>query len=79
VPEVPADLPRLVALLEDLGHPVHAGDRDVAVPVDGAEPLALAAALNRAAMETGIVLAGLRRARADLESRYLSLIGKDAS
>jgi ribulose bisphosphate carboxylase small subunit len=30
-------------------------------------------------MEEGIVLAELHRARADLESRYLSLIGKDES
>jgi ABC-2 type transport system ATP-binding protein len=78
-PELPADLPRLAGLLEDRGHHVHAGDRDLAVPVGDAEPVALAAALNRAAMDEGIVLAELHRARADLESRYLSLIGKGES
>jgi ABC-2 type transport system ATP-binding protein len=78
-PEMPADLPRLVGLLEGRGHHVHAGDGDLAVSVGDAEPVALAAALNRAAMEEGIVLAELHRARADLESRYLSLIGKAES
>jgi ABC-2 type transport system ATP-binding protein len=78
-PELPADLPRLVGLLEDQGHQVRLGPRDLAVPVGDAEPVALAAALNRAAMEEGIVLAELHSARADLESRYLSLIGKDES
>jgi ABC-2 type transport system ATP-binding protein len=78
-PELPADLPRLVGLLEDRGHQVRVGPRDLAVPVGDVEPVALAAALNRAAMEEGIVLAELHRSRADLESRYLSLIGKDES
>jgi hypothetical protein len=49
------------------------------VSVGDAEPVALAAALNRAAMEEGIVLAELYRARAGLESRYLSLVGKGES
>jgi ABC-2 type transport system ATP-binding protein len=78
-PEQPADLPRLVGLLEARGHHVHAGDGDLAVSVGDAEPVALAAALNRAAMEEGIVLAELYRARAGLESRYLSLVGKGES
>jgi ABC-2 type transport system ATP-binding protein len=75
-PEVPADLPRLAGLLQGRGHHVHAGERDLAVSVGDAEPVALAAALNRAAMEEGIVLSELYRARAGLESRYLSLVGK---
>jgi hypothetical protein len=65
--------------LEDRGHQVRVGPRDLGVPVGDVEPVALAAALNRAAMEEGIVLAELHRSRADLESRYLSLIGKDES
>jgi ABC-2 type transport system ATP-binding protein len=78
-PERPADLARLAAALERRGHDVHAGDGDVAVSVGDADPTLLAAALNRAAMEEGITLAELHRARADLESRYLSLIGRGSS
>jgi ABC-2 type transport system ATP-binding protein len=78
-PEVSADLPRLVRLLEGRGHHVHAGERDLAVSVGDAEPAQLAAALNRAAMEEGIVLSELYRSRAGLESRYLSLVGKGES
>jgi ABC-2 type transport system ATP-binding protein len=78
-PERQADLARLVAALEARGHDVHAADGEVAVSVGDADPTLLAASLNRAAMEEGIVLAELHRARADLESRYLSLIGRGSS
>jgi len=78
-PEAPADLQRLARLLEGMGHRVHARERDIAVPVGDSDPAVLAAALNRAAMEEGIVLAELRRAGADLETRYLSLIGEAMS
>jgi ABC-2 type transport system ATP-binding protein len=78
-PEVRGDLPRLVRLLEAQGHQVHANGAEVAVALGDAEPTAAAAALNRAAMEEGIVLAELHRDRANLESRYLSLVGKAGS
>jgi ABC-2 type transport system ATP-binding protein len=75
-PERRSDLPRLAAALEARGYGVNEGDRDLAVAVGDGDPTALAGALNRAAMEEGIVLAELHRVRPDLESRYLSLIGR---
>jgi ABC-2 type transport system ATP-binding protein len=77
-PERRADLERLARALTAAGHEVQVGDGELGVPVDGADAFAFAAALNRAAMREGIVLAELHRARADLESRYLSLIGRAA-
>ncbi|WP_217913948.1 ABC transporter ATP-binding protein [Miltoncostaea marina] len=78
-PAAPGDVPRLAALLERLGHDVRAGLGAVSVPVGDADPSALAARVNSAAMNEGIVLAELHRARASLERSYLSLVGTEAS
>jgi hypothetical protein len=45
------------------------------VAVDGVDATAMAADINRSAMDDGIVLAELSHERAGLEDRYLSMVG----
>jgi ABC-2 type transport system ATP-binding protein len=73
-PEHPADLERLRGLLAVAGHEGQAVDDHLEIAVDGTDPRRLAAALNRAAGEGGIVLAELRVTGATLEDRYLSMV-----
>ena len=74
VPEDPTDRPSLRGVLERHGHRV-AADRDrLVVDVDGHDPTDLAAAVNRAAFDAGIVLVELTPQRTTLEDRYLSLV-----
>jgi len=75
VPEHPRDVRRLHDLLAAAGHAGTAHDEHLEFACDGREPRVLAAALNRAAGERGIVLAELRLARTSLEDRYLSMVG----
>jgi ABC-2 type transport system ATP-binding protein len=69
-----ADHPALHDLLTGHGHQVAVeGDRLV-VAADGADATVLAAEINRAAFDHGIVLAELHPLRTTLEDRYLSMV-----
>jgi ABC-2 type transport system ATP-binding protein len=73
-PEQPADLERLRGLLAAAGHESQTVDDHLEIAVDGTDPRRLAATLNRAAGDGGIVLAELRVTGATLEDRYLSMV-----
>jgi ABC-2 type transport system ATP-binding protein len=73
-PEHRADLARLTELLARHGHGVELRDDHLLVAVDGADPHRIAAELNVAAMDDGVVLAELRTAAATLEDRYLAMV-----
>jgi ABC-2 type transport system ATP-binding protein len=75
-PERAEDLPRLAGLLAARGHSALVVDGHVAVELNGADAPIVAADVNRAAIDEGIVLVELHHARAGLESRYLHLVGK---
>jgi len=78
VPERPADLDRLAGLVRAGGLEARrdgTGDTAaLAVRLDGDDPRAVAAVLNRAAMDAGIVLAELKVDRPTLESHYLAVV-----
>jgi ABC-2 type transport system ATP-binding protein len=74
-PEHPGDLDRLAALIRADGHEPRRDDGALAIPVDEDDAKALSAALNRAAVAHGIVLAELHTRRPSLESQYLAAIG----
>jgi ABC-2 type transport system ATP-binding protein len=76
-PEHVDDLDRLAALVRADGHDPHPEDGELIVPVDDHEARALAAALNKAAVARGIVLAELHVRRPSLESQYLAAIGDE--
>jgi ABC-2 type transport system ATP-binding protein len=73
-PEHPTDLARLGQLLARRGQGVESRDDHLVVAVDGADPHRLAAELNVAAMNEGVVLAELSTAATTLEDRYLALV-----
>jgi ABC-2 type transport system ATP-binding protein len=73
-PEDPGDLDRLRALLAAAGHDGRPDGDHLEIALDGADPRALAATLNRAAGAGGVVLAELRVAGASLEDRYLTMV-----
>jgi ABC-2 type transport system ATP-binding protein len=73
-PEHPGDLARLSGLLAAAGHASEAGEDQLQIAVNGDDPRALAATVNRAAGSGGIVLAELRVARTSLEDRYLTMV-----
>jgi ABC-2 type transport system ATP-binding protein len=74
-PEHDRDLDRLAALARSWGHEPRREERELIVPIEEDEARAAAAALNRAALEHGIVLAELHLRRPSLESQYLAAIG----
>jgi ABC-2 type transport system ATP-binding protein len=74
-PEHPDDLDRLTALVLADGHEPHREEAALTVPVDENDARSAAAALNRSAVEHGIVLAELHIRRPSLESQYLAAIG----
>ena len=74
-PEHPGDLDRLAALIRADGHEPRRDNGALAVAVDEDDAKALAAALNKAAVAHGIVLAELHARRPSLESQYLAAIG----
>jgi ABC-2 type transport system ATP-binding protein len=78
-PEHERDLGRLGALIEARGLAVRREREELVVLLDHRDPGELAAEINRAAMGEEIVLAELHVVRPDLESRYLSLVGKEFS
>jgi ABC-2 type transport system ATP-binding protein len=75
VPHNPDDLEPLRQVLASTGYSVAVDDHRLTVAAGGADPMDLAADLNRRAMDTGIVLVELRRVPARLEDRYLSMMG----
>lgn len=73
-PEHPQDLDRLARLVRSEGLDVDPDGAALIVHVDGEDPRALAAALNKAALAAGIVLAELHVRRPTLESHYLAIV-----
>jgi hypothetical protein len=76
-PEHLDDLDRLAALVRAGGHEPRQGDDELIVPVEEHDARAVAAALNKAANERGMVLAELHLRRPSLESQYLAAIGAE--
>jgi ABC-2 type transport system ATP-binding protein len=74
VPEHDRDLDALVAVLASAGHQVAVADGHVVVRDDDVAGRDLAAAVNRAAQQAGIVLVELSPIRTSLEDRYLALV-----
>ncbi len=75
VPERLGDRPVLRDLLMAAGHRVQVDDDRLVVDVAGADLVALAASINRAAFAAGLVLVELNPLRTTLEDRYLSMVG----
>jgi ABC-2 type transport system ATP-binding protein len=73
-PEHPGDLGRLRALLAAAGHAGQPLDGRLEIAVGAVDPRGLAADVNRAAGDGGVVLAELRVARTSLEDRYLTMV-----
>jgi ABC-2 type transport system ATP-binding protein len=74
VPERNRDHAVLRELLVTSGHRVAGTEHRLVVDVDGSDPAAVAAAVNRAAFDAGIVLVELAPMRTTLEDRYLSMV-----
>ncbi len=74
-PEHPGDLDRLAALVRADGHDPRRTEAELTVPVDEHDARTVAAALNKAAVAHGIVLAELHTRRPSLESQYLAALG----
>lgn len=68
------DFDRLAALARAQGHEPRREDAELTVPVEEHDARAVAAALNKAAIAEGIVLAELHLRRPSLESQYLAAI-----
>jgi ABC-2 type transport system ATP-binding protein len=73
-PENLGDLDRLAAMIRENGHEPRREDIELTVPVDERDARTVAAALNKAAVAHGIVLAELHTRRPNLESQYLAAI-----
>jgi ABC-2 type transport system ATP-binding protein len=71
-PEREADVDTLRQLLRCQGFDVEPGDA-IVVAVNGHDAAALAASINRAAFDAGVVLAELSHQRTTLEDRYLAM------
>jgi ABC-2 type transport system ATP-binding protein len=76
-PEDLGDLDRLAAMIRAGGHEPYRADGELTVPVDEHDARTVAAALNRAAVADGIVLAELHTRRPNLESQHLAAIGAE--
>jgi ABC-2 type transport system ATP-binding protein len=74
VPQRPDDHAVLWKLLVARGHDVDQQDERLVVGVDGVDVGDLAASVNRAAFDAGIVLVELSPVHTTLEDRYLSLV-----
>ena len=74
VPEQAADRAALQQLIVRTGHEVEVDDDRLVVGVNGTSPADVAAAVNRAAFDAGIVLVELSPLRTTLEDRYLSMV-----
>jgi ABC-2 type transport system ATP-binding protein len=73
VPQRPEDQPVLRELLRARGHDVERRDERLLVGVDGSDISTLAAEVNQAAFDAGIVLVELNPLRTTLEDRYLAM------
>jgi ABC-2 type transport system ATP-binding protein len=74
VPEQAGDRAALQKLIVRSGHDVEVDDDRLVVGVNGSSPTDVAAAVNRAAFDAGIVLVELSPLRTTLEDRYLSMV-----
>jgi ABC-2 type transport system ATP-binding protein len=74
-PQHRRDLMTLRNVLATDGYSIGADDHRITIDADGADPIELAADINRRAMDSGIVLVELHPQRARLEDRYLSMVG----
>jgi ABC-2 type transport system ATP-binding protein len=74
VPQRADDHPALRDLLVDRGHEVELRDDRLMVSVNGTDIDDLAASVNRAAFDAGMVLVELSPNRTTLEDRYLSMV-----
>ena len=74
VPQQPADLPLLREVLVAGGHRAELDDRRLVVGTGGADVGELAAKVNRAAFDAGVVLVELSPLRTTLEDRYLAMV-----
>ncbi|MPY91667.1 MAG: ATP-binding cassette domain-containing protein [Acidimicrobiia bacterium] len=74
VPQRTEDRPVLAELLAARGHRVDQRDDRLVVSVDGAGVGDVAACVNRAAFDAGMVLVELSPLRTTLEDRYLSMV-----
>ncbi len=74
VPQRPEDHGLLRDLLVARGHQVDARDDRLVVGVNGSDVGDLAASVNRAAFDAGLVLVELTPLRTTLEDRYLSMV-----
>jgi ABC-2 type transport system ATP-binding protein len=72
-PEHPRDRDALCALLARDGHQFDVEDERIVLSVNGDDPAQLAASVNRAAFDQGIVLVELHPLRTTLEDRYLAM------
>jgi ABC-2 type transport system ATP-binding protein len=70
----PADMPALRALIAAGGHESDLDDGRVVVRVPESELDAVAACINRAAFDAGLVLSELSPQRTTLQDRYLELV-----
>ena len=70
----PSELDVLHRVLTSGVHRVDVVEGELRVPVDGDDPVALAAAVNRAAFAAGVVVTELRAVRTNLEDRYLAMV-----
>jgi ABC-2 type transport system ATP-binding protein len=73
-PEHDAELRRLAELISGLGHRVERRDEHLVIRAENGDPRGLAAELNVAAMDAGVVLAELTAAGTTLEDRYLAMV-----
>jgi ABC-2 type transport system ATP-binding protein len=73
-PQHETDRGVLAGVLAAAGHRFERSDARLVVEVDGADVRAVAAAVNRAAFDAGIVLAELTPLRTTLEDRFLSMV-----
>jgi ABC-2 type transport system ATP-binding protein len=74
VAQRPEDLPSLRSLLVARGHEVEAHDDGLVVSINGVDVGDLAASVNQAAFDAGMVLVELSPLRTTLEERYLSMV-----
>ena len=73
-PQHAADRPALRDVLTSSGHRVDGSEDRLVVDVDGRDAADVAATVNRAAFDAGIVLVELTPLRTTLEDRYLSMV-----
>ena len=74
-PQHRRDLETLRRALTSDGYAADADEHRLTIDADGADPVEMAAHINRRAMDIGIVLVELHPRRARLEDRYLSMVG----